>query len=60
MDILIMLFIIAVIISYIGLLIMEPEKHILGLVIIAVIGAVFGAFYETTGAKSDYDRKKRG
>lgn len=60
MTTLIVIFITLSIISYIGLLIMEPEKHILGLVIIAVIGAMFGAFYETTGAKSDYDRKKRG
>jgi predicted membrane channel-forming protein YqfA (hemolysin III family) len=60
MDILIILFIIASIISYIGLIIMEPEKHVIGLIIIAIFAAIFGAFYETTGAKSDYDRKKRG
>ena len=53
-------FIIAGIISYIGLLILEPEKHILGLVILAVLYAIFGAFFETTGAKADYNRKKRG
>lgn len=53
-------FFIIVLIAYIGLLIMEPEKHILGLVIIAVISAIFGSFYDTTGAKSDYDRKKKG
>jgi len=53
-------FIIAGIISYIGLLILEPEKHIFGLVVLAIIAALFGSFYETTGAKSDYDRKKRG
>ena len=48
------------IIAYIGLMIMEPEKHILGLVILAIFYGVFGSFYDTTGAKADYDRKKRG
>lgn len=48
------------IIGYIGLMIMEPEKHILGLVILAIIYAIFGSFFDTTGAKADYDRKKRG
>ena len=48
------------IISYIGLMIMEPEKHIVGLVILAIIYAIFGSFFDTTGAKADYDRKKRG
>lgn len=53
-------FIIAGIISYIGLMILEPEKHILGLVILAIVYAIFGSLFETTGAKADYDRKKRG
>ena len=48
------------IISYIGLIIMEPEKHIIGLVIFAVIYGIFGSFFDTTGAKADYDRKKKG
>ena len=48
------------IIGYVIDLIMKPEKHIIGLVILAVFFSIFGAFYETTGAKSDYDRKKRG
>ena len=52
--------IIAGIISYICLLILEPEKHIVGLIILAIIYAIFASFYETTGAKADYDRKKRG
>lgn len=60
MDILIFLCIIGGIIGYIGLLILEPEKHILSLVILAIFYAIFGAFFETTGAKSDYDRKKKG
>ncbi len=60
MNIFLSILIIGGIIAYIGLLIMEPEKHILGLVILAVIYAIFGSFFETTGAKSDYDRKKKG
>lgn len=48
------------IISYICLLILEPEKHLLGLIILAIFMAIFGSFYETTGAKADYNRKKRG
>ena len=60
MSAIITFFIIAGIISYIGLLILEPEKHVFGLVVLAIIYAIFGSFFETTGAKSDYDRKKRG
>lgn len=60
MNIFLSILIIGGIIAYIGLLIMEPEKHIIGLVILAIIYAIFGSFYETTGAKSDYDRKKKG
>lgn len=41
-------------------MIMNPEKHIVGLIILAILYAIFGSFYETTGAKADYDRKKRG
>jgi hypothetical protein len=39
---------------------LNPEKHIVGLVILAILYAIFGSFYETSGAKADYDRKKRG
>lgn len=60
MSVLITLCIIGGIIGYIGLLVLEPEKHIVGLVILAIFYAIFGSFFETTGAKSDYDRKKRG
>lgn len=45
---------------YIIDLAMNPEKHIIGLVFFAIIYAIFDSFYESTGAKSDYDRKKRG
>ena len=54
------------ILSIIGLLfyiidvIMQPEKHVIGLVLFAIIFSIFGAFYETTGAKADYNRKKKG
>lgn len=48
------------IISYLGLIIMEPEKHIVSLIIIAIIYAIFGSFFDSTGAKADYDKRKRG
>jgi len=60
MNIFISIILIAGLISYIGLLILEPEKHILGLVVLAILYGIFGSFFDTTGAKSDYDRKKRG
>lgn len=60
MGILISLLIIGGIISYLGLLILEPEKHLFGLVVLAILYGIFGSFFDTTGAKSDYDRKKRG
>ena len=48
------------VIYYIIEMILEPEKHMVGLIIIAIIYAIFGSFYDSTGAKADYDRKKRG
>lgn len=60
MGILLSLLIIGGIISYLGLLILEPEKHLFGLVVLAILYGIFGSFFDTTGAKSDYDRKKRG
>ena len=48
------------IIAYIIDCIMEPEKHIVGLVILALFYGIFGSFFDTTGAKNDYNRKKRG
>lgn len=59
MNIILVLTIIGLI-FYIIDVILQPEKHIVGLIIFAIIYAIFGAFYETTGAKSDYDRKKKG
>ena len=54
------LLIIIGIIAYIGIMIMEPEKHVVGLVILAIIYAIFGSFFDSTGAKADYDKRKRG
>jgi len=48
------------IIGYVIDMIMNPEKHLISLVVLAVFMSIFGAFYHTTGAKSDYDRKKKG
>ena len=59
MNIILVLTIIGLI-FYIIDVILQPEKHIVGLIIFAIIYAIFGAFYETTGAKADYDRKKKG
>lgn len=60
MDNLITFGIIAGLVAYIIDLVMNPEKHIVGLVILAVLYGIFGSFFDTTGAKADYDRKKRG
>ena len=38
----------------------NPEKHVVGLVILTILYAIFASFFDTTGAKSDYDRKKKG
>lgn len=47
-------------VAYIIDVFMKPEKHIIGLVIFAFLYGIFGSFFDTTGAKADYDRKKRG
>jgi hypothetical protein len=47
-------------IGYLVDMVMNPEKHVVGLIFLAIVYAIFGSFYETTGAKADYDRKKRG
>lgn len=59
MNLLLVLCIIGVVL-YIKDMIFEPEKHLFGLVVLAVLYGIFGSFFDTTGAKSDYDRKKRG
>lgn len=48
------------VIAYIGEMILNPEDHVVALIILAILYAIFGSFYDATGAKSDYDRKKRG
>ena len=60
MNDLVVLGLLAGLVAYIIDVIMNPEKHIVGLVIFAIFYGIFGAFFETTGAKADYDRKKRG
>lgn len=60
MSTLVALGILAGLLAYIIDAIMNPEKHIVGLIILAIIYAIFGAFFDTTGAKDDYSRKKRG
>lgn len=60
MGALILLGLVAGGIAYLIDCVMEPEKHIIGLVILAILYAIFGSFFESTGAKADYDRKKRG
>ena len=60
MNSLIVLGLLAVLVAYIIDVFMKPEKHIIGLVIFAVLYGIFGSFYDTTGAKADYERKKRG
>lgn len=47
-------------IGYIIDMVMNPDKHIVGLIFFAIVYAIFGSFYETTGARADCDRKKRG
>ena len=47
-------------IFYIIDVILQPEKHIIGLVLFAIVFSIFGAFYETTGAKADYNKRKKG
>ena len=60
MNNLIIIGIAAGLIAYIIDVFMKPEKHIIGLIIFVIFYAIFGSFFETTGAKADYDRKKRG
>lgn len=48
------------IIGYVIDLIMKPEKHAISLIFLAIFLSIFDAFYHTTGAKNDYDRKKKG
>jgi hypothetical protein len=60
MGALVLLGLVAGIIAYIIDCVMEPEKHVVGLVVLAIVYAIFGSFFESTGAKADYDRKKRG
>ena len=59
MNVLTLLFIIGIV-AYVINIVLNPEKHIVALVIFAIIYAIFGAFYDATGAKDDYDRKKKG
>ena len=60
MNFLLSLFIIGIIIWYIIEVILNPEKHLVMLIIFSIIFALMSALYEVTGAKADYDRKKRG
>lgn len=60
MGALVLLGLVAGIIAYIMDCVMEPEKHVVGLIFLAIVYAIFGSFFESTGAKADYDRKKRG
>ena len=60
MNSLVMLGLIAGAVAYLIDMIMKPEKHLIGLVVLSLFFGIFGAFYDTTGAKADYDRKKRG
>ena len=39
---------------------MNPEKHKGELTILTILAAVFGGFYDATGAKKEWDRRKRG
>ena len=48
------------IVAYIINIMLNPEKHIVALVIFAIIYGIFGAFYDATGAKDDFNRKKKG
>lgn len=60
MNNLIMIGIILGLIVYTIEIIMNPEKHMISLIILAIFYAIFGSFFDSTGAKSDYDRKKKG
>ena len=52
--------IIIILILYGSALILNPEKHKGELIFFAILAAIFGSFYETTGAKKEWDRRKRG
>ena len=52
--------IIIILILYGSEMIMNPEKHKGELTILTILAAVFGGFYDATGAKKEWDRRKRG
>ena len=52
--------IVIILILYGSALILNPEKHKGELIFFAILAAIIGSFYETTGAKKEWDRRKRG
>ena len=52
--------IVIILILYGSALILNPQKHKGELIFFAILAAIFGSFYETTGAKKEWDRRKRG
>ena len=52
--------IIIILILYGSELIMNPQKHKGELTILTILAAVFYGFYDASGAKKEWDRRKRG
>ena len=52
--------IVIILILYGSALILNPQKHKGELIFFAILAAIIGSFYETTGAKKEWDRRKRG
>ena len=51
---------IIILILYGSAVILEPEKHKGELIIFTILAAIFGGFYDASGAKSEWNRRKRG
>ena len=52
--------IVIALILYGSAVILEPEKHKGELIFFTILAAIFGGFYEATGAKSEWNKRKRG
>lgn len=52
--------IVIALILYGSALILEPEKHKGELIFFTILAAIFGGFYDATGAKNEWNKRKRG